>query len=263
MSSPAIRFDDGAAYEDFMGAWSRRAGAVFLDWLQPSAGLRWLDVGCGNGAFTETIVERCAPAEVEGIDPSEPQVAYARAHAPTGAKPSYRVGDAMALPYAESRFDVAVMALVIFFVPDPQRSVAEMARVVRPGGGVCTYAWDLLGAGFPFAALQEEIEALGYPRILPPSPEASRMDSLRALWAGAGLVDVETHEIAVERTFADFETFWRIAQRGPRIGPLIATMSADILGRLKARLRERLPADAQGRITYGARANAIRGRVPG
>ena len=263
MSSPQIRFEDGAAYEEFMGKWSRLAGDAFLDWLQPSAGLRWLDVGCGNGAFTEMIVGRCAPAEVEGIDPSEPQVAYAREHAPAGATLTYRVGDAMSLPYAGARFDVAVMALVIFFVPDPPKGMAEMARVVRPGGEVCTYAWDLFGAGFPFAALQQEIEALGFPRILPPSPEASRMDSLRALWTGAGLVDVETHEIAVERTFADFATFWRIAQTGPRIGPLIAKMTPEQLGRLEARLRERLPADAQGRITYGARANAIRGRVPG
>ena len=77
------------------------------------------------------------------------------------------------------RFDAAVMALVIFFVPDPAKSVAEMARVVRPGGGVCTYAWDLFDGGFPYAVLQQEVEALGYPRVLPPSAEASRMELAR------------------------------------------------------------------------------------
>ena len=66
-----IRFDDGAAYERFMGVWSQLAGAAFIDWLAPAQGLRWLDVGCGNGAFTELLVERCAPASVDGIDPSE------------------------------------------------------------------------------------------------------------------------------------------------------------------------------------------------
>ena len=262
MSSSPIRFDDGAAYEEFMGKWSRLAGDVFLDWLQAAPGLSWLDVGCGNGAFTERLLERCAPAAVEGIDPSEPQIAYARAHAPPGAKLRYRVADAMSLPYGDARFDAAVMALVIFFVPDPAKSVAEMARVVRPGGGVCTYAWDLFHGGFPYAVLQEEVEALGFPRILPPSAEASRIEALRALWTGAGLVDVETHEIAVERTFADFATYWRVAQSGPRLAPLFAQMSAEVRGRLEARLRERLRADARGRITYGARANAIRGRRP-
>ena len=72
-----IRFDDGAAYERMMGNWSRRAGNIFLDWLAAPPGLKWIDVGCGNGAFTELIVERCAPAEVQGIDPSEGQLAFA------------------------------------------------------------------------------------------------------------------------------------------------------------------------------------------
>src|SRR4051812_24453230 len=78
MSEPAIRFEDGAAYERMMGTWSRLAGSVFLDWLAPHPGLRWLDVGCGNGAFTELIAQRCAPAAVDGIDPSDAQLAFAR-----------------------------------------------------------------------------------------------------------------------------------------------------------------------------------------
>jgi len=262
MSAPQIRFDDGAAYEEFMGKWSRLAGDVFLDWLDPAPGLRWLDVGCGNGAFTERLVARCAPAAVDGIDPSEEQLAYAREHAPAGTKLSYRVGDAMRLPYGDAAFDAALMALVIFFVPDPAQGVAEMARVVRPGGSVSTYAWDMPGTGFPYAAMQEEMEAIGFPRIWPPSSDASRLESLRALWTGAGLVDVETRVIAIERSFADFETFWRIVQTGPRIAPLIAKMSPADLARLEARMQERLPADRQGRVTYGATANAVKGIRP-
>ena len=71
MLTNQIRFDDGAAYERYMGKWSQLAGEIFLDWLAPKSGLRWLDVGCGNGAFTELLVERCAPVSVQGIDPSE------------------------------------------------------------------------------------------------------------------------------------------------------------------------------------------------
>jgi ubiquinone/menaquinone biosynthesis C-methylase UbiE len=78
MLTNQIRFDDGAAYERYMGKWSQLAGEIFLDWLAPKPGLRWLDVGCGNGAFTEMLVERCAPASVQGIDPSEGQLAFAR-----------------------------------------------------------------------------------------------------------------------------------------------------------------------------------------
>ena len=78
MPTTQIRFDDGAAYERYMGTWSRLVGEKFLEWLGPQSGLRWLDVGCGNGAFTEMIVERCAPASVDGIDPSEEQLDFAR-----------------------------------------------------------------------------------------------------------------------------------------------------------------------------------------
>ncbi|HSC63009.1 MAG TPA: class I SAM-dependent methyltransferase, partial [Caldimonas sp.] len=104
---PQIRFDDGAAYEEFMGKWSRIAGDAFLRWLDPAPGWRWLDVGCGNGAFTEMLVERFAPVAVNGIDPSADQIAYARQR-PATASVRFDVGDAMALPYADAAFDAAV-----------------------------------------------------------------------------------------------------------------------------------------------------------
>lgn len=260
MEPHQIRFDDGAAYEEFMGKWSQLAGEVFLRWLDPSPGLQWVDVGCGNGAFTEMLVQRCAPVQVQGIDPSAEQLAFAR-HRLANAAAQFDLGDAMALPYGESTFDAAVMALVIFFVPDPAKSVAEMARVVRPGGSVSSYAWDILGGGFPFNALQEEMAALGTPPLWPPSSEASRIDTMRALWTGAGLVSVDTREISVQRTFADFDSFWKIAQSGPRLAPRFAAMPPDELERLKDRMRVRLAPDADGRITCSASANAVKGRV--
>jgi len=146
MPEPQIRFDDGAAYERMMGAWSRLAGDIFIDWLAPRSGLRWIDVGCGTGAFSELLVERCAPVEVQGIDPSEAQLAFARTR-PASRLAQFRQGDAMALPFADDSFDAAIMALVIFFVPEPAKGVAEMVRVVGPGGTVATYAWDMEGGG--------------------------------------------------------------------------------------------------------------------
>ncbi len=257
-----IRFDDGAAYEEFMGKWSSLVGDTFLDWLAPSSGLRWVDVGCGNGVFTERLIGRCAPVDVQGVDPSPEQVAFARTRL-AGRAAAFQVGDAMALPFADAAFDAAMMALVIFFVPDPAKGVAEMARVVKPGGSVCAYAWDMLGGGFPFAAVSQEMVALGAPLLLPPSVEASRIESMRSLWQDAGLVDVETRTISVERTFDSFDDFWRIAQSGPRMAPRVAAMTSADVALLEDRLRARLPADASGRVTYGASANAVKGRVAG
>ena len=261
MPDEQIRFDDGEAYEDFMGKWSLLAGHAFLDWLAPAPGLRWLDVGCGNGAFTELLVQRCAPRDVQGVDPSAEQLAFARARL-AQAKATFRQGDAMALPHADGAFDAAVMALVIFFVPEPARGVAEMARVIRPGGGACAYAWDILGGGFPYFALQDEMNKLGHAPLWPPSVEAARLDALRHSWTQAGLVDVETHELVVQRTYADFDAFWAAARKGPRIAPRVSGMSDGDTALLKARLRERLPAAADGSITCEARANAVRGRKP-
>ena len=262
MDTPQIRFDDGAVYEDFMGIWSRLAGAIFLDWLAPATGGRWADVGCGNGAFTQMLVDRCAPAEVKGIDPSPAQLAFARSRL-AGSTAQFTQGDAMALPWSDAAFDAAVMALVIFFVPEPAKGVAEMARVVRPGGSVSAYAWDILGGGFPFAAMQEEMVALGSPATWPPSVEASRIEAMQALWEGAGLVDVETREIRSERTFADFDAFWKTAQGGPGVAPRIAAMAPADVQRLRERLQARLATDASGRITCSSRANAVKGRVAG
>jgi ubiquinone/menaquinone biosynthesis C-methylase UbiE len=255
-----IRFDDGAAYERYMGVWSRLAGEQFLDWLAPPPRRRWLDVGCGNGAFTEMIAERCAPASVAGVDPAEGQLAFARTR-PALRGADFRKGDAMALPYADASFDVAVMPLVIFFVPDPAKGVAEMARVVAPGGLVTAYAWDMPGGGFPYHTIQAEMRELGFAAPKAPSPEASKEEMLRQLWTGAGLTAVETRRIVVERTFADFDDYWATILGGPSIRAGLAAVRPDQVEKLKARMRGLLPVDTTGRITYGAVANAVKGRL--
>jgi ubiquinone/menaquinone biosynthesis C-methylase UbiE len=174
MSDKTFKYNDGTAYERGMAPWSRSAGDVFLDWLAPSDGLGWVDVGCGNSAFTELIVQKCHPIAVEGIDPSEGQLEFARNRA-SAQLANFRQGDAMALPFPEDSFDVATMALVIFFVPDPAKGVAEMLRVIRPGGTVTTYAWDALRCGSPNEPIWDEMRTLGVtPTLPPPVPRPHR-----------------------------------------------------------------------------------------
>jgi len=261
MAEQQIRFEDGASYERMMGVWSRLAGDVFLDWLAPPTGLRWIDIGCGNGAFTELLVERCAPSEVQGIDPSPAQLAFARTRG--GARGAeFRQGDAMALPFANSAFDAAVMALVIFFIPDPAKGVAEMVRVIRPGGTAAAYAWDILGGGLPIAPIEVGMRAMGLTPLHPPRSEISQLEALRQLWQDAGLQDVETKVIAVKRTFTDFEDYWTNSLLIPSLGPIIGALAPSELERLKSSVRALLPADAAGRIVHEARANAVKGILP-
>lgn len=260
MNTQQIRFDDGAAYERGMGGWSVPAGEVFLDWVTPAAGLRWLDVGCGNGVFSELAMRRCAPVSMNGIDPSPAQISYAQSR-PGAQGAVFQLGDAMALPFGDDGFDIATMALVIFFVPDPAKGVAELARVVRPGGIVAAYAWDILGGGFPFHPVQVAMRGMGMATPFPPSVEAAAIDRLQALWTGAGLASVETRVIEVSRTFQDFDAFWDVSTNSSALRPVLASMHPTTLQRLREATKAGLTVDGDGSITYRARANAVKGIV--
>jgi ubiquinone/menaquinone biosynthesis C-methylase UbiE len=259
MAEQPIRFD-GAAYERLMGVWSQAVGTIFLDWISPTRGQRWLDVGCGNGAFSEQLGQRCEPKEICGIAPSEGQLAYARTRQGTSGA-VFQQGEATALPYEANRFDAAVMALVVAFVPDPAKGVAEMARVVRPGGLVAAYMWDVPGGGSPLSAINEEVVAMGIVPSRPPSGWASAKDALHRLWANAGLVRVETRTISVRRDFADFEEFWTA---NTATGPVKATLDRvadDKISELRQRVQTRVSHDSEGPFTLIAWANAVKGFV--
>ena len=148
MSDKKIVFEDGNAYERMMGVWSQIVGKEFIEWLNPTSGQSWIDIGCGTGAFTAQIAELCSPSQLLGIDPSEHQIEFARkrsmAHSAT-----FQTGDATDLPCEPSSFDVATMALVLFFLPDPVLGMTEMKRVVKTEGTLAAYVWDIHGEGLP------------------------------------------------------------------------------------------------------------------
>ena len=262
MAEPKSYFTDGAAYERRMGRWSRTAGEVFLDWLSLPNGLRWLDVGCGTGAFTELVVERCSPGKMSAVDPSADQISFAQAR-PSTDQVDYRIGDARELPCDDSEFDVAAMALVISFVPEPAQAIAEMKRVVAPGGTVASYMWDMASGCNTQRPMREALEAMGVE--LPPTPriEFTRLDAMRDLLGSVGLDDVAGRTIEIQLEFANFDDYWtaQTGQATPITKPILA-MSAEEVEQLKASLRKRLPTNTEGRITYMARANAVKGRVP-
>ena len=254
-------FTDGEAYERLMGRWSRMVAGRFLDWLDAPKNLRWLDVGCGNGAFTEELIARCAPAAVTAIDPSDDQLAYARTRPGVGMT-DFRLGDAENLPFPDNSFDGAAMALVISFLPDPSRTAAEMARVVRPGGWVAAYMWDILGGGAPVHPIYLAIESMGMTSVRPPNPAASGRDAMQALWRNAGLESIETRVIRLQTVYADFDDFWasNAAPIGPQ-GKVIAGMSASAREEFRTRLRDHLLVSSNGRVEYESFANAVKGRV--
>lgn len=261
MSDAGQMFSDGKVYERMMGRWSKRVGVQFLDWVSPPKNLKWVEVGCGNGAFTEELIARCAPLEVSAVDPSQGQLNFARTR-PGAKMAQFQIGDAQALPFADKTFDAAAMALAITFIPDPAKAVAEMVRVVRPGGLIATYMWDTLGGGVPLAPIEAALKSMGksYARA---SSAASRREAMQALWQEAGLQSVETRVIRIPVTFSNFDDFCEssLVPVGPA-GQVLSAMSPAEKEQLQARLREQLPIAADGSISYEAFANAVKGRVP-
>jgi SAM-dependent methyltransferase len=257
MAGAQIRFDDGSSYERSVGAWSRLIGEQFLDWLALGDGLRWLDVGCGTGVFSGLVAERAAPVAISGVDPSAQRLAFARERLPSG---DFREGNAMALPCADHTFDAAAMALVIAFVPEPAKGVAEMARVVRPGGSIAAYMWNYGGA-MPHDPVPALAQALGatYPR--PPNTAVAVLSTLRALWESAGLENVEAAQFEVTRRFADFDDFWETTAAIASISPMLAELSDAQRGKLRAQVRAQVPDDPSGSVTRTAGVNAIKGQV--
>jgi len=261
MNDEPIRFDDGASYEQLMGRWSVLVGERFLDWLAAPAGGRWIDVGCGNGAFTEQIVRHCAPASVQAFDPSPGQLAYARQRLPAAAPVTWAEGDAMHLPVADAAADAAAMALVLFFVPEPAVGVAEMCRAVRPGGIVAAYHWDILDGGFPLAAIGAEMLKLGSAPRMPPSAAASTLEASAALWRQAGLHEVRTCQFTVQRRFDSFDEYWLSAESSNTMRPMFLALPDAARAQLKDNVRRRLQA-GPGPLVVSARANSVCGLRP-
>jgi SAM-dependent methyltransferase len=259
-SLPSLRFafDDGAAYGLTMGRWSALVAEPFLDWLALPEGLDWLDDGCGDGSFTESLILRQKPSSVIGVDPSPSQLEFARQRSGT-AGTRFLQGDAQALRLSDASVDAAVMALVLFFLPDPAQGVRELVRVTRPGGTIAAYHWDPAGGGVPLRPILDALRAEGYESPGPPSSWAASMDASEALWRNAGLVEVQTRQFEVHRDFDSFEDYWRTAYGSSRLRDLFASISPAVLQRLHERVREQLGAAGGGPIVLKARANAVKG----
>jgi SAM-dependent methyltransferase len=262
----SIVWADGDAYEKFMGQWSRLSGLDFVKWIAPDSGLKWLDVGCGTGAFTSIVLEGCSPGLIVGIDPAEVHLADAKLRV-MDDRVEFRVADALALPFGDDEFDIAASALVLNFVPDQGKMVAEMARVVRPSGTVAAYVWDFAGGKgvsqhIGAAVAAQNTQASGQASNIQ-NTESTRLEALSDLFVEAGLKAVETRPIEITVTFENFEDYWssNTGFTSP-VGNFVKSLSPDDCDRFMGEVKERLPIGNDGSIQYMARVSAVRGIVP-
>jgi len=252
----------GDSYERYVGRWSRLVAKEFIRWLAIPEDRQWLDVGCGTGVISQTILTLAKPAKVKGIDRSEDFVHTARSRV-NQANVEFDPGDAQSLLVKSETYDVAVSGLVLNFVPQPERMVTEMARAVRKNGVVAVYVWDYAGKmqlmrhfWNAAAALDPAVSTLDEGRRFP----LCDPDELTKLFQAAGLLHAETRPIDILTEFKNFDDYWApfLGGQGPAPG-YVMSLSEEQRGRLRERIYSALPFAVDGSIPLLARAWAIKG----
>lgn len=257
-------FSRSSGYERFMGRWSRLLVPGLAAFAGVRDGDRVLDVGTGTGALASGLVKALPGTRIVGIDPSEAFVSHARAADP-GGRVRYELGDVQALRFPDGAFDQTIALLVMNFVPDHRKAIAEMRRVTRPDGVVSACVWDYDAGMRMIRIFWDEVVALD------PSLAAKdqrnmklvRQGQLGELWRSAGLVDVREEPLTIEQSFASFDDYWQpFLERTGASGALVDAMAPEARQRLEARVRGRVVGDrADGPFTLEARAWCVRGRV--
>ena len=204
----------GAAYDRFMGRYSRLLAPQLADLAGVSAGQRVLDVGSGPGALTAELVARVGAAAVVAVDPSAPFVDALRERLPDVEAVR---ASAEALPFGDGVFDAALAQLVVHFMADPVAGLREMARVTRSGGVVAACVWDHAGERSPVAVFWRAARELD-PGVHDESGLAgAREGALPDLLLEAGLERVVVGELEAAFTHASFEEWWEPFTLG--VGP--------------------------------------------
>ena len=255
---------DGAAYERFLGRWTRRLAEPLLNFLAPPDG-DLIDIGCGTGSLAVAMKRRWPGRRVVGADIAKAYIEYARSHADG---PEFEIAEAGSLPYADGSFAGAASQLVLNFVDDPGRAVAEMRRAVRTGGVIAAAVWDFRGglayqrlfwdtaAGVDASAGAARDKLFSHPLGLP--------DGLVDLFRRGGLADVTRASLTIRMDFADFDDYWTplLGGQGP-FGGFIGALDADRRARIETLVRAAyLSGMPDGPRSLTATAWAARGIVP-
>lgn len=254
-------------YDQYMGRWSKRLAPLFLDFAGVAEGEKVIDVGCGTGSLTFLIPDRANVSAIEAID-FEEQFIEALKQRNTDRRILARQGDACSIPFGENHFDRALSMLMLHFVPTPELAVAEMRRVVRPGGVIAATVWDTFG-GMPsqrmfwdtFAAI--EPTALGRRGLALVRPMTFPGEMTRG-FAAAGLENITEAILTIRMDFASFDDYWIPLINGQgTLAVFLSTLPRDVPERVQAAVRQAYLADqADGPRSFASTAWAVKGTVP-
>lgn len=263
--APKDVWASGNSYEPYVGRWSRLVAQEFIRWLNVPKDARWLDVGCGTGALSQTILDLANPQNVKGIDRSEDFVEFARSRM-DHSQAEFDVGDAQALPIKPETYDAAVSGLVLNFVPKPERMIAEMRRAICKRGTAALYVWDyaekmefLRHFWDAASALDPDAQELDEGRRFP----VCNPGALTGLFQDSGFAKIDVRPIDIPTHFADFDDYWSPFLGGQGPAPSYTmSLSEERRAQLRERLYNSLPFASDGSIPLVARAWAVKGVKP-
>ena len=261
----AKMFAASAGYERFMGRWSRQLAPAYIAFAGVKNGDRVLDVGTGTGSLAATLEATMPASEIVGVDPSESFIAYAQKNAKS-PRAHFEVGDAQALKFNDASFDDALALLVMNFVPDPRKAVAEMKRATRPQGIVSACVWDY-DRGMQMLRFFWD-EAVAFDPAIEPKDERhmklSHQDQLGDLWKQTGLLNIKEEPLTIEQAYSSFKDYWEPFTKGAGPGgAYVVSLSQDRREQLEGHMRKRLLGNRDdGPFTLTATAWCVRGEVP-
>lgn len=250
----------GDVYQHYMGRWSAKVAPHFVEWLDLPPHKVWLDMGCGTGVLSRTILTHGQPQRVIGLDPSENFIRYAH-HQTQGA--SFLVADGAKLPLASQYFDAIVSGLVLNFIPNPEQAVAAMVRVVKSGGTVAAYVWDYAGKMeflryFWDAAV--ELDPAAVTRHQGHRFPICGREPLSQLWHTAGFENVRVEPITISTHFDSFASYWEPFTVGHFPAPqYLRSLSPTQQENLHNYLQSIVPYAEDGSIQLKAQVWAVRG----
>jgi SAM-dependent methyltransferase len=261
----AKMFAASAGYERFMGRWSRLLAPQLVTFAGVKDGDRVLDVGAGTGSLSAAVEAHLPASQIVGIDPSAGFIAYAQKSAKSD-RSHFEVGDAQALKFKDASFDNTLALLVMNFVPDHEKAIAEMRRVTRPQGVVSGCVWDYNEGMQSLRFFWDEAVALD-PAIEPKDErhmKLSRQGQLVELWKKAGLINVREEALTIEQAFSSFDDYWGPFTKGAGPGgAYVVSLPENRRQQLEAHLRKRVLGDRHdGAFRLKAKAWCVRGEVP-
>lgn len=261
MTNTKEQWDNTQGYDLYVGRWSKLISQDFVEWLNPKANLKWLEIGCGTGALTSIIVDKCSPAYLLAVDKSDSYLAKAK-ESIDSKNVSFSNVDLNTYPLNEE-FNHITSGLVLNFIPQIRELLLHLLNNLKSGGQLSAFVWDYGGHYQPMRHFWEAAKEV--------SQDAEKFDAgvkfdictkgkLIQLFESLNLKEVQFTTMERIATFRNFDDYWLpIASAQGSVTEYISTLTESEKDSLKGCVKRRLPIAFNGEIKLIISALAVSG----